>query len=582
MTQPTNTTRLTLNCLSGEAQGRSFIVDDALVVGRSTSCDVFIPDRRMSRRHARFYREEDRLNVEDLESHNGTYVNGKRVVRVQLLRGDVVRIGTSQFEVISSNSEDSERMKLTDGVITPHLIKPVHPETQPSLDGMLADEYFTAIGAGDSDVHKAADPKYVDFLVRQTRNFASLYEISKALQSGSDPIGVLKRVLDVILKVCRADRGFVAVLDKDGHPVPLVVRNKPGSSESESLDRVRMSGTVAEQVLHDKCGVITSDAATDVRFAGAQSVVLNDIHSLMAVPIMVGDVVKGLIEVENNSLITTFSENDLDLMAVVASMVGVALENLNLVQQQQRAIADLKAAQEKLLSAQEKLVKNEQMAVMGRLASGIAHEVKNHLSPFMLADVIAQSYPNDEDIQESAELMLEAQRRILGLVDEIRHFASGSQAQFEILPHDLVRVLEGVIRFVKCDARVKAAELVFTASSRPMIEMDANRMRQVIINLIRNAADAVDPASGRIEVLVDEVGEHVHIHVRDNGCGIDPENADLLFQPFFTTKGEKGLGLGLDISRTIVVAHGGTMTFDSVLGEGTTFKVVIPIEHPLP
>jgi len=556
-------------------------VDDQLVIGRSTSCDVDVLDRRMSRRHARFYIEGTRLFVEDLESHNGTYVNGKRVARVQLLRGDVVRIGSSQLEVEINEQEDSERVELTGERITPHLIKPLQPNTQPSLDLMLAEEYFDAIGAGDSDVHKAADPKYVDFLVRQTRNFATLYEVSKALQTGSEPISVMQRVMDVILKVSSADRGFIAVLDEQGLPVPLVVRGKKGGPTGEELERVRMSSTVADQVLRDKCGVITSDAATDVRFAGAESVVLNDIHSLMAVPIMVGSEVKGLIEVENHSLLVSFSENDLDVMAVVASMVGVALDNLMLVQQRERTIAELKAAQEQLLAAQEKLVNSERMAIIGRLGSGIAHEVKNHLSPFMLADLIAKSYPDDEDIQESAELMLEAQRRILGLVDEIRHFASGSQAQFEIQPHDLVRVIEGVIRFVKCDARVKAAEFVFSARSRPLVEMDANRMRQVVINLIRNAADAIDTSSGRIEVIVDEEGDDVLLEVVDNGAGIPEEVADKLFEPFFTTKGDKGLGLGLDISRNIVKAHGGELSFETEIGAGTTFRIRIPAEQPL-
>lgn len=568
-----------LCALSGDAQGKSFPIDVELVIGRSTSCDVFIPDRRMSRRHARFYAEGPHLFVEDLESHNGTYVNGKRVARMQLFRGDVVRVGTSQFEV-SVEDEDSQSLEFTHDRPTAHLVKPISSSSSPSLEQMLADEYFEAIGAGNTDQSSAQDKSHVEFLVQQTRNFAVLFEISKALQVGDEPMLVMKRVLDVVLKVIRADRGFIAVLDSGGHPVPLVVRYREETSEPTLPERVKMSETVAEQVLKDKCGVITSDAATDVRFASAESVVLNDIHSLMAAPIMVGDKVTGMIEVENNSLLSTFAENDLDLLSVVASMVGVALENLNLVKKQEETIAELKLAQEQLLSAQDKLVKSEQMAVIGRLASGIAHEVKNHLSPFILADMIARSYPDDEDIQESAELMLEAQRRILSLVDEIRHFASGNKAEFEFVPHDIVRVMHGVIRFVKCDNRVKATELEFVSGQKPVVDMDANRMRQVFINLIRNAADAVDQRTGKIRIRVQEQGGQVIIEVSDNGEGIPVEVRDRLFEPFFTTKGERGLGLGLDISRNIVIAHGGTLTFDTTLGSGTTFRVVIPSEQP--
>jgi len=572
-----NRVQHSLTGLSGEAQGKNFSIETELIIGRSTSCDVFIPDRRMSRRHARFYAEGSHLFVEDLESHNGTFVNGKRVARMQLFRGDVVRVGTSQFEITVDTGEDSAQVEFTGDRPTAHIVKPISGQSGPSLERMPADEYFEAIGASKSDEHRAPSVNQVDFRVQQTRNFAVLFEISKVLQFGDDPIEGMARALDVVLKVIKADRGFIATLDSEGHPVPLVVRVRD-SDKTDSNQRVKMSETVAEQVLGDRCGVITSDAATDARFASAESVVLNDIHSLMAVPILVGQEVRGLLEIESNSILSTFRENDLDLLSVVASTVGVAMQNYTLQKQREETIQELRAAQEQLLSAQDRLIKNEQMAAIGRVASGIAHEVKNHLSPFILADMIAKSYPDDEDIQESVELMLEAQRRILGLVDEIRHFAGGSPKRFDVNPHDVVRVLEGVIRFVKCDARIKSKVTTLEALDRPLVDMDANRMRQVFINLIRNAADATG-TDGRIEIRVREQGGQLLIDFADNGAGIPQEVADQLFEPFFTTKGEKGLGLGLDISRNIVAAHNGTLTFDTRVGEGTTFRIAMPLEY---
>ncbi len=573
-----------LHSLNGEHAGQVFPVSEQLVVGRSTNCSLFVPDRRMSRRHARFYAEGPNLFIEDLDSHNGSYVNGKRISRMQLFRGDVVRVGTTQFEVDSSRDGESGAVELVgdSNKMTAHLVKPVDPESAPSLGRMGVEDYIEALGLFDSGRHKAVDMEQVSILAQQTRNFAILHEISRTIQQYATLDEMLGAVVEVVLKVTKADRGFVVLIDEDGSLVPRLVLYRDTANTPSQPSRVAMSETVAEQVLTNRCGIITSDALTDDRFSSAESVVLNDIRSLLAVPIIVGTRVLGLVELENNHKVTGFNENDLDLLSIVASMMGQAIENLTLAEQREQTINKLKEAQEQLLQAQDRLIKNEQIAVIGRLSSGIAHEVKNHLSPFMLADMIARSYPDDEDIQEASELMLEAHRRILGLVSEISQFASGSKAEYQIGTHDMGRVMEGVVRFVRCDARVKASDLKLIIRDRPVVDMDANRFRQVIINLIRNAADAVKPGEGVIRVRLREQDGYVIIEVQDNGSGIRPEDGERLFEPFYTTKGEKGLGLGLDISRNIVVSHGGSLTFESVVGEGTTFRAVMPLTQPLP
>jgi len=291
---------------------------------------------------------------------------------------------------------------------------------------------------------------------------------------------------------------------------------------------------------------------------------------------MVGHHAHGLVELESTDLNFEFTESDLDLLSIVGSMLAAAVERIRLAQQRERTIVQLREAQTKLLQTQDQLVRTESMAAIGRFASGIAHEVKNHLAPFMLADMLARNYPDDQDVQESAELMLEAQRRIVGLVDEIRHFASGGNAEYEMLPYDVVSVIEGVIRFVKCDASLKRMDISFESKGRPLVDMDAGRMRQVFINLIRNAADSIGHQQGKIEILVWESEGGATIQVVDNGAGISQQDQKKIFEPFYTTKGEHGLGLGLDISRKIITAHQGALTFTSG-AKGTTFQIVMPL-----
>lgn len=445
----------------------------------------------------------------------------------------------------------------------PKLVKPV--ELPPSFEALLAEKLFEA------------GPEKLDQIVRQTRNFAILHEASKRMQREHDPKEMLARVLDLILEVTSATRGYVALLDETGELRVGVTRSR-GPQPSTPQHGITISQTVSEHVLQGRCAVICSDAAEDERFQDAASLFLSDIRSLMAVPILVSDRVRGLIEVESSHMQARFTENDLDLLSVIASTVGVSLDNLELAEKREHTIRELEQAQARLLETQDRLVKSEQMAAIGRLATGIAHEVKNHLGPFMLADMIAKKYRDDQQIQDAAEMMVEAQQHILDLVNEIRNFVSGSDTEYRLEPQDLCEVVERVIRFMHCDKVVKKADVsVVLDDDRPLVALDSKGFRQVLINLIRNAADALPDKGGKITIRVKRHGERAFLDVADNGRGI-PENVQAhIFEPFFSTKGDKGLGLGLDISKKIIEAHGGQLDFRSAPDKGTTFRIALPV-----
>ncbi len=467
-----------LRAITGDLQGQVFSVESEMVIGRSTTCGIFVPDRRISREHARVFFDGERLFVEDLASHNGVYVNGQRVTKAELFNGDLMRMGMSQFSVSGLNRRDSQVIQVVHDTrpLQPRVVRPVE-SMETDLGGFVADDYFAAMGMVDTDRYLTADR--VQQLLQRTRNFAILHEISKALQRYTDLRETMPPLLDLILQVVRGDRAAIVLLDDEGNLAPKSVRYRDRQSDSNDTGQLRISKTVADYVLTQRCAIITADASADERFSASESVMLANIRSLMVVPILVSNRLLGLIEVENNRNINGFDENDLHLLTVVASMLGVGLDHLEATQARERAMAELQATHEQLLATQERLVVSERMGLLGRLASGIAHEVKNHLSPFMLADMIASKYPQDQEIQEAAELMLEAQQRILGLVDEIRSFAAGGARKVDIAPHDMVDVIEGVLRFVKCDRAVKLADIHFEFGDKPLVFMDAQRIRQV-------------------------------------------------------------------------------------------------------
>ena len=513
-----------IRVVNGELAGQVHELDDALIVGRSEACGLCLPDRRLSRQHARVWAVGGQLHIEDLDSQHGTYVNGTQTIRSTLNAGDIIDVGETKLRIEAGVEYELTPVQMvgTPARLREQLVKAVRPEVAPDLD---------------------------------QRNFALVLSLGQTIHGERDELTMFARVLDDVLEAVKGDRGYVAIRNTQGELIPRTVRYRDHKLAPKGKDRVAMSHTVAERVLAERCGMISADSTHDDRFATTDTVLLSDVLSLMAVPMISGEQVIGLIQIEVFDPNVSLAEADLDLLTVVASNVAAALGNLRLADQ---------------------LAKTEQLAAIGRLASGIAHEVKNHLSPFMLADIIRLRYPDDEEVQESVEMMLEAQRHIYGLVDEIRLFARGAQADYDIAPHDLRDVVRGVIRFVGCDAKVKKARINLAEGDSPLVQIDAARIRQVLVNLIRNAADAFEGSSGRIELRVRESGDRAFVDVMDDGKGIPAENIERIFEPFYSTKGDAGLGLGLDIARKIARAHQGDLTCRSEPGKGTTFRLSLP------
>lgn len=558
---------LLLRPLTGELTGQDLEISAPLVVGRADDCDLVLEDRRLSRHHARFFEESGAWFVEDLGSPNGTFVNQRRVRRAPLHPGDTVTLCKSTFQVAGPQGEAAPSPQAP----VPELVKPATLALPPDLDSMLAEDYFAALGLRHDTVHDGhADPMAA--VLAKTRNFALLHEVTKAMQRQHDPQSMLTSVISVILKATGAERGYVILTEPDGSWVVAVdVGLHPDGPAV-------VSHTVAQYVLRDRSSILCSDASADERFAQAESLFLNQTRGLIAAPMLLQNQVLGALVLQSSHLGQRFSESDLDLVSVVASTVGVGLENLRLAQKREQTIAQLEQAQAQLLATQQRLIQSEQMAALGRLSSGIAHEVKNHLSPFMLATMIAKKYPADAEIQESAEIMLEAQQHILDLVNEVRAFAQGNQREHRPEPMELVMVVQRILRFVRCDKALERARVELEVEADPVVVLDPARFRQVLINLLRNAADAVEPGQRpHIRLRILEHQGHAYLDVIDNGRGIPKAQADQVFTPFFSTKGEAGLGLGLDISRNIVRQHGGELGFSSEPGQGTTFRLRLPL-----
>ncbi len=583
--------KLNLVVQSGKFKGQRYPLFEGMVIGRGEQAHLYLPDFKASRRHAILHEGADGFELEDLKSHNGTFLNGDRITRVPVAAGDVIHIGSTRLEVQTElplavqNTVSGEFPE--DSGLTPTIVRRVEMLTPPTLQQMQTDEYFTALGLPEP----GKDPRDFDGdafrkVLTKTRNFAIVYEISKVLASAVEVDELLKTAIDFILNVVSADRGYIIMRD------PSTGELRRGASRRRTEDMLALrrgqefedapleiSKSIIDWVVRERSAAVSSDAASDQRFQDRQSVVLYNIRSVLCAPMIHGEDVKGCIQLDSLGGGVGFSEEDLELISTIAPVLAVAVENTRLIEAQKATIAELREAHEKLVQAQQRLVEKEKMAIVGRFTGGLAHEIRNLMGPFMLADLLVAEYPDDEQIQECSTLMLEAYTRIGSLVEEIRLLARGEQSDLTVRQHDLESTLAAVIRLVKCDHQVRRHRIILdVASELPAMKYDENRLKQVFINLIRNGVQAMEESGDlTVRAFARDDGK-VTIQVADQGSGIPEEVVGRIFEPFFSTKAAEGTGLGLDVCWRIVESHGGTIECESKVGEGTTMSVIIPAD----
>jgi signal transduction histidine kinase len=232
--------------------------------------------------------------------------------------------------------------------------------------------------------------------------------------------------------------------------------------------------------------------------------------------------------------------------------------------------ADLNLANAQLLHA-------EKLAAIGRLSASIAHEFNNPLYGIQsVIEGIKKNAALDENDLQLADLALSECRRVKSLIKSLQEFNRPSSEKKELT--DLHLLLDDMLVMIKKD--FKNAGVVIKkryAADLPKVEMVADQLKQVFLNLLTNAKDAMG-GGGAVTIATEDHGREVAVQIKDTGNGITAEDLPHVFEPFFSTKPEvKGTGLGLPISYGIIKGHGGKITVDTEPGKGTTFTVILPL-----
>jgi signal transduction histidine kinase len=220
---------------------------------------------------------------------------------------------------------------------------------------------------------------------------------------------------------------------------------------------------------------------------------------------------------------------------------------------------------------------------LGQLAGGLAHEIKNPLSTIKLTlqlleeDMQAQDTPTAKRAGRKIEVLLREVKHLDDIVQEFLTFARGHD--LKLTRTDLHTLIVELLEFLGDDARRRNIRLHFDYEGKlDDTVIDGMLVRQALMNLLRNAFDALEEkGGGEVIVRARVKGDLLGIEVLDTGCGIAESNIDRMFRPYFTTK-KGGTGMGLPMVRRIVEEHGGQITFETEAGKGTRFIILLPAD----
>jgi len=244
-----------------------------------------------------------------------------------------------------------------------------------------------------------------------------------------------------------------------------------------------------------------------------------------------------------------------------------------------------------LKQANQKLLQSDRLASLGQLSASVAHEINNPVSGVLNLSMLMQRMLQPDGIPPSR---LEEFRRYLNqvvgettrvgrIVTDLLSFSRRSKPHRA--PDDLNRIVRATLSLVQHKLKLSNVEVeTRLAEDLPALSCDHSQIQQVVLNLLLNAAEAAQPKNGgRVVISTGTTQSEVVLEISDNGEGIPPENLAKIFDPFFTTKPEgKGVGLGLAVSYGIVQAHGGDIEVKSKIGEGTTFRISLPLQQTTP
>jgi signal transduction histidine kinase len=551
--------------IKGADEGKQFdLTADALGVGRDATNTIRLVDTEVSRRHAEFRRVEGgAYSLADVGSANGTFVNSQPIKDVALRSGDHIQIGQTILVYSAGRTDSPGGSDLADKI---SMITRQDVELSSAIVKTIAENEGSRILA-------RPDQATTPWLKTALANLSIMYEASQAVSHILDINQLLDRIMELIFRSIEADRGCIMVRNPDsGRFEPKAVRWRQEMNRDE---KIALSHTIMEYVLREKKGILVSDASSDERFNTGQSIVRFGIREVICVPMKGRHETLGVLYLDTHSTARDiiahnnptgkFTEDHLALAIAIAHQAALAVEETRYHQA---------------------MVQAERLAAIGQTIAALSHHIKNILQGLRSGSEILEMGLNDKDenmLQKGWNIVEKNQGKIYDLVMDMLSYSKErepaiEEADLNEIVRDVVELLAGRIKETGAKLEAKYDK------SLPRVQVDPEGLHRALLNIVGNALDAVEERKNP-QVLLgtfpDPEAGWVRVLVRDNGTGIPPQKVGDIFRPFVSSKGAKGTGLGLAVSRKILREHGGDILVESKLGKGSLFTLRLPIKSPL-
>jgi signal transduction histidine kinase len=419
----------------------------------------------------------------------------------------------------------------------------------------------------------------------RARNLGLIHEVVQQVIGLTDPRAVAEITSELLARYFAYELAAVFIADEKGD---LTIGGFGGTSQSVVKRAMRsfeypVIGGITGHVFKTGESVVVNDVLQDDRY---RSIKGWQAGSEMCVVIREGVKILGIIDVESSSR-NAFTHNDFMALESLAGILASVLTSADQYQRLQVMITQLRSTQVELRtrmeaqrSAENRLIQAAKLAAVGEMAAGIAHELNNPLTSVTgFAELALDEIPEDTEMHKDIEIVLREALRARSVVRRLLDFARQSEstrarASLNEIVDDVVALSKHLIH---TSGVVLRLDLEVTL---PWVVVDANQMKQVLLNLVHNALQAM-PNGGELKILTETVARNnrdwVVVSVMDTGVGISPMEQSRIFEPFYTTKGSQGgTGLGLSVTYGIVTDHGGQIEVESQPGKGSKFTVWLP------
>lgn len=406
---------------------------------------------------------------------------------------------------------------------------------------------------------------------RREADLKRVLQSALRLRSTSGLSEVLEETVRGLLSVTNAERAVVLFETSPGS-----VRAKVGTVsgvDDLDADKAEISQSILARVRAAVGTVIIDDVSAEDALGDRPSVLKYRPRAVMACPLRTNGRYLGYVYLEHRSQPGSFSLCDSETLEGFASQAALAIENAALVH-------DLRTSNRALCLARSEAVRAENLRVLGRMATDVAHDLNNLLAAILGEAQLLLTEPRFRDAYSALRVIERAAEDGAECIRRIQDSTRVRSAD-EFVDVDLARVAQDVLAFtrVRCAARpgVAASEIRVHQElrARARVRGVPSELREVLTNLVVNAIDAM-PAGGDLFVSMECSGDTVRLAIRDTGCGIPESVRERLFEPFFSTKGARGNGLGLSIARGVAVRHGGDIEIASQVGVGTEVALRLP------